>query len=283
MDTCPKCQFAIEPGAVECPACGVILAKLRSAPPPPRPAASIQPDVPYPAPVPQPAPRMAGPEEPPPLPPPSPPRPATTPAKPVDRYALPVLRLTPKPARPEGQAAQAPAAASAPVPASSIPAPSSIPGRPMPANPYAPPLAPNASPAGVPAPYPPADVITPATVAALMASRPWIRVLVALGFGMSLLSFAAGALLFTSNKLPGEVQVLALVFFLDAAVGIAVILPLNRSVRALDDAAQYKMSTVVETYAVEQVHFWRRTGVMYLALLAVLLAGIVMGTMGNAF
>lgn len=44
MSTCPKCSFALAPGAAECPACGVILAKVRpragagSAVSPPSPA-----------------------------------------------------------------------------------------------------------------------------------------------------------------------------------------------------------------------------------------------------
>jgi hypothetical protein len=29
MSTCPKCSFALDPGAAECPACGVILAKAK--------------------------------------------------------------------------------------------------------------------------------------------------------------------------------------------------------------------------------------------------------------
>jgi hypothetical protein len=34
MEACPKCNFALTPGATECPACGVILAKLKVVPPP---------------------------------------------------------------------------------------------------------------------------------------------------------------------------------------------------------------------------------------------------------
>jgi hypothetical protein len=30
MEACPKCNFVLTPGAVECPSCGVILAKLRA-------------------------------------------------------------------------------------------------------------------------------------------------------------------------------------------------------------------------------------------------------------
>jgi hypothetical protein len=49
METCPKCRFALEPGATECPACGVILNKLRPAPPPRlRPARGAVPGAPDP-------------------------------------------------------------------------------------------------------------------------------------------------------------------------------------------------------------------------------------------
>jgi hypothetical protein len=34
MEACPKCTFALTPEATECPACGVILAKLKLVPPP---------------------------------------------------------------------------------------------------------------------------------------------------------------------------------------------------------------------------------------------------------
>lgn len=49
MEACPKCNFALTPGAVECPACGVILAKLR-------PARPIPPPLPVPPPVASPSP-----------------------------------------------------------------------------------------------------------------------------------------------------------------------------------------------------------------------------------
>jgi len=32
MEACPKCNFALTPEAVECPACGVVLAKLKAVP-----------------------------------------------------------------------------------------------------------------------------------------------------------------------------------------------------------------------------------------------------------
>jgi hypothetical protein len=53
MESCPKCRAALPPGAEECPACGVILAKLKptgempipasrpAPPPPPQPTAGV--------------------------------------------------------------------------------------------------------------------------------------------------------------------------------------------------------------------------------------------------
>ncbi|HMB54713.1 MAG TPA: hypothetical protein VKU40_15455 [Thermoanaerobaculia bacterium] len=43
---CPKCFFAREPGAVECPACGIVYARYRGAPPPPLPGGSAAPGLP---------------------------------------------------------------------------------------------------------------------------------------------------------------------------------------------------------------------------------------------
>jgi hypothetical protein len=42
MESCPKCAFALEPGAVDCPACGVVLSKFLVSPPAPTLHPSLQ-------------------------------------------------------------------------------------------------------------------------------------------------------------------------------------------------------------------------------------------------
>lgn len=54
---CPKCSFEREPDAVECPACGIVYARYRRAPPPPLPGRSASPGLP-PAPSPPQAPDL---------------------------------------------------------------------------------------------------------------------------------------------------------------------------------------------------------------------------------
>ena len=51
MEACPKCNFALTPEAVECPACGVILAKLKAVSGLQRPVHPVPPPLPSPSPV----------------------------------------------------------------------------------------------------------------------------------------------------------------------------------------------------------------------------------------
>lgn len=93
MEACPKCNFALAPGAVECPACGVILSKLKAAsgvqrpvrPPMPPPLAPPPPQAELPNPY---APPAAPIESPPPPLPAALPAPAAAPAQDV------ITRLT---------------------------------------------------------------------------------------------------------------------------------------------------------------------------------------------
>lgn len=59
MDNCPKCAFSLSDGAVECPACGVVVQKYRAqaarAPRPPAAVPAAPPATPSPAGTPQPA------------------------------------------------------------------------------------------------------------------------------------------------------------------------------------------------------------------------------------
>ena len=56
MEACPKCNFALTPEAVECPACGVILAKLKAASGLQRPVRPAPPPLPSPSPPSSPSP-----------------------------------------------------------------------------------------------------------------------------------------------------------------------------------------------------------------------------------
>lgn len=168
------------------------------------------------------------------IPPPS--RPA--PAKPVDRYALPVLRLPPRPPPPEGAPnALRPAAA----PVRSVPV---------------------------------VDLITPETFDAFRATLPWLRVVVGVGFGLGFLLFVAGGVLLMSRSLSRGTNILALACLLEAGISVAVFVPLGRSTFILERVLRDRKSTAVEAYVLQQVDFWRRTGVMYVTLLCVTLVSI---------
>lgn len=84
VENCPKCNFVLTPGATECPACGVILSKLRA--PAPRPVAQA---VPPPQPYPQPQGQWAPPAS-----------PAPVPVMAPNPYAPPVADIAPPPLPP---------------------------------------------------------------------------------------------------------------------------------------------------------------------------------------
>lgn len=98
MNVCPKCHFAIEPQAMECPACGVVIAKHRSPPPPQDPPAAPVPAAMVPA-VPDPAAPAARPN--PYAPPPRP--------QPANPYAPPTALIEAlEPPSPPGEAVTPP-------------------------------------------------------------------------------------------------------------------------------------------------------------------------------
>lgn len=198
MEACPKCNFALTPDAAECPACGVVLAKLRPSSSLPRPAGTIPP-----------------------------------------------------------------------------------PFRAVPSNPYAPPMAQiEGLPVPPPAPLatvPAQDVITPMTLSALVDARPWIRFLVIYGFVMVSLTLlgAVGLLLFSTTK--PEMMTLALVYLFYGIIALALVMPLHRSTQALGRLALHGASTSasLETFAIEQSAFWRRSGLLCVVSLIVVLVLVV--------
>lgn len=198
MEACQKCNFALAPDTAECPACGVILAKLRPAPSLPRPTGALPP--PFPA---------------------------------------------------------------------------------TPPNPYAPPVAPvEGLPAPPPVPQPRVpvqDVITPMTLSALVDARPWIRFLVGYGFVMiALMLVGALGLLALGVAKPGMMPV-ALIYLLYGVVGLTVLLPLYRSTKALSQLGAYEASAVLETFAIEQSAFWRRSGLICVVSLVFAVILLVIG------
>ncbi len=203
MEACPKCNFVLAPEAVECPACGVILAKLKA-------AAGLQ--------------RQTRPVPP----------PLDTPSNP---YAPPAAQV-------EG----------APVPP------------PLPA-----------------APVPAQDVITRPTLAALEATRPWLRFLVIYGFVMiAIMLLAAFGLLFFGLDKP-EMMPLAIFYFLYGGIGFALLAPLHRSSAALGRLASHGASACLETFATEQSSFWRRIGVITVVSLVLIGAGVVIAVLAGVF
>ncbi|HYU33143.1 MAG TPA: hypothetical protein VEW48_13360 [Thermoanaerobaculia bacterium] len=148
----------------------------------------------------------------------------------------------------------------------------------VPSNPYAPPTAEIESP---PIPFPSAvpvqDVITRPTLAALEATRPWLRFVVVYSIVMVsiMLLAAVGLLLFGMTK--PEMMPFALVYLLYGGVGFALLAPLRRSSEALGRLVSHGASACLETFAQEQAVFWRRWGLVCAVSLALVGVGMVIG------
>lgn len=199
MEACPKCNFALMPEAVECPACGVILAKLKAISGLQRPIQPVPP-------------------------------PLATPANP---YAPPVAPV-------EGLSVQPPAPVAAPA----------------------------------------QNLITWPTLDALATMRPWIRFLAVCGLLLNTLTLlAALGLLFWSGDKP-ELMPIALIYLVVAAVGFAIIAPLNRSATALAGLSSQGASGSLESFVSEQVAFWRRLGVLCIAYFAIIGIAVMLGVVG---
>lgn len=186
MEACPKCNFSLAPGAQECPACGVVLAKLK------------------------------------------------------------------------------PAAGAPPV-------------QPPVQNPYVPPTADVESPGPQPMPAVPPmqQAITFATLAALDEARPWLRFIVGYSFVMlALMLVAAVGLLFGATQQAGLAP-LSIVYFLYGVIGFAVLMPLRRSVQAIQGLTMAGASAGLETFAIQQAQFWRRIGLLTAVSIVIVVLGLL--------
>lgn len=206
MEACPKCNFTLAPGAQECPACGVVLAKFKQSVTGVRTSSTV---------------------------------PLTSPA-----LAAAVSYH----------------------------------------NPYVPPAAdvesaPAAPPVMVSRPQP---VITLATLEALHAVRPWMGLIVGYGFVvLALMLVGAVGMMFASAR-SAELVPLAIIYFLYALVGFAILLPLRRSATAIRDMSMLDASASVglEAFALQQVQFWRRIGLLTVVSLVIVALGALVAGAG---
>lgn len=188
MVPCPKCGFSVAESAAECPACGVILAKVRAAPPP--------------------------------------------------------------------------------IPASPYAPPAAAYREPVPPEPVAAPPLPETAGMG--------GEISAKTLEALTALRPWLRFLVVYGFVLLvIMALAAVGSLFAAFRSP-QMFPLAMVYGFYAAIGLAFLLPLQRSAEAIRQLPERGPRATVEAFAVEQGAFWRRTGLLTAVMLCLALLGVVL-------
>jgi hypothetical protein len=81
------------------------------------------------------------------------------------------------------------------------------------------------------------------------------------------------------GDLSGESMVMALVYLLYSAVGLAMVLPLQRSLRGIREL-ENSGSGGLETFVLEQTTFWRRAGVLTAISIVLLVLAIVLIVVG---
>ncbi len=137
-----------------------------------------------------------------------------------------------------------------------------------------PPLAaPAREPAG--AGYPPELRISHLTVSSLNRARPWLRFLGIYGLAAIGLMAVAGVGTLFSGLLNPRFLPLALVYGFYAAVGLALVLPLRRSVAALDAMATLGARGALEGFVTHQATFWRRAGILTVTVLSIVVLGLI--------
>lgn len=156
--------------------------------------------------------------------------------------------------------------------------------QPVPQNPYAPPAADIASlPVPPPLPAPPAQPsISPQTLEALLAARPWLGFVVGYGSVINTLMIvvALGILFFAADK-PALLP-LSIIYLAYGAIGFVILAPLRRSSQAAGQVLRLDAGTCVETFIKEQAVFWRRIGWLCAVSLAlVVVAGIASMLLGG--
>jgi hypothetical protein len=120
------------------------------------------------------------------------------------------------------------------------------------------------------------EEISPRTLEALVALRPWLRFLVIYGFvALAFMGLGAAGMLMTGLSNP-KMLPLAAVYGFYALIGLVFLLPLNRSVQAIRRLAENGPRMTLETFVSEQGIFWRRAGVMTVIMLCLVLLGLVL-------
>ena len=166
--------------------------------------------------------------------------------------------------------------------AEAVPPP--VPPQPPPreaASPYAPPAAPMTASetlySGAPAPLAGGGgEISPQTLQALTAMRPWLGFLVGYGIVMlTLMAFGAVVSLLVAGRNP-KVLPLAVVYGFYSVIGFAFLLPLRRSAQAIRRLSERGPRATVEGFVVEQGVFWRRSGILTAVMVAILVIGFVL-------
>lgn len=128
---------------------------------------------------------------------------------------------------------------------------------------------------------PPAPPITAGTLAALHAARPWIRFVVGYGFVASALLLLVGAGLLIAAFAHAEMLFMAVFYLLYGGLGFALALPLRRSVEPLRQVHSLGPSTALEQFAVHHSVFWRRTGVMMVVVLGLIVLALLLGVIAG--
>jgi len=147
-------------------------------------------------------------------------------------------------------------------------------------SPYAPPAADLRAPATIysgsapPAPAGTGEEISPQTLEALVALRPWLRFLVIYGFVMlAFMALGAVGSCFAAVR-SSQLMPLALIYGFYAAIGLIFLLPLNRSVEAIARLSENGPRRTLESFIVEQGTFWRRTGWLTAIMLCLAVIGV---------
>jgi hypothetical protein len=115
---------------------------------------------------------------------------------------------------------------------------------------------------------------------ALTGVVPWLRLIVLYTFAAIVLMLLASFLVPLLANLSAESVGMALVYLLYAGIALAMVLPLQRSLRGVRELRDSGSTTGLETFVLEQTQFWRRAGVLTAIALVLMVLAIAILVVG---
>jgi hypothetical protein len=125
-----------------------------------------------------------------------------------------------------------------------------------------------------------AQVVSRDVVDKLVGASSWLRLIVAYGFVVIVLMLGASFVVPIVGDLSGQSMGMALVYLLYSAIGLTMVLPLQRSLRGILELRHGRGSGGLETFVLEQTTFWRRAGVLTAISVVLMVLAIVLVVVG---